>query len=43
MIADGEIRGSSIATEADTTGTISVGSLVWMGVVAWATRSIGMR
>jgi len=34
MIEAGEMRASSMAAEGDTTGTISVGSLVWIGVGA---------
>jgi hypothetical protein len=34
MMADGYIRASSMAAEGETTGTISVGSLVWVGMGA---------
>jgi len=42
MMAEGEMRASSMAAEGETTGTISVGSLVWAGgdeaVRAWISR-----
>src|ERR1700756_1831297 len=42
MMADGEMRASSMAAEGETTGTISMGSLAWMGVGACeAVRSRG--
>jgi hypothetical protein len=32
MMAEGDMRASSMAAEGETTGMVSVGSLVWMGV-----------